>query len=85
MQMSDPSERLAHLSDEQLAADPRLGMRRLDFEFLLQQESFGTAAMIVTEFTATIQRLDAAETINAQRQVSAILLRNEFRDFPTRR
>jgi len=43
--MSEPQE----LSEEQLATDPRIGMRRLTFEFLLQQEYFGTPTMMVAE------------------------------------
>ena len=50
--MTDPLNELTDLSDEQLAADPHIGMRRLAFEFLLQQEYFGTAAMMVAEFIA---------------------------------
>ena len=37
-------------------------MRRLAFEFLPQQEYFGTAAMMVSEFIATIQRIETAES-----------------------
>lgn len=36
-------------------------MRRPAFEFLLQQQNFGAAAMMVAEFIATIQRIEAAE------------------------
>jgi len=45
-------------SEEQLATDPRIAMRRMTFEFLLQQEYFATAAMMVAEFIGTIQRLE---------------------------
>lgn len=74
---------LTELSDEQLAVDLRIGMRRLAFAFLLQQEYFGTAAMMVAEFIATIQRLEAAESsgllsVPSVKQ-AAILWRNEIR------
>jgi hypothetical protein len=52
---------ISELTEEQLATDPRVGMRKLAFEFLLQQEYFGTASMMVAEFIGTIQRLEAAE------------------------
>ena len=76
---------LTELSEEQLVADPRIGMRRLAFEFLLQQEYFGTAAMMVAEYIGTIQRLEAAEnsgnlSLPSVRQ-AAILWRNEIRGF----
>ncbi len=83
--MSDPPDELADLSEEQLAADPRIGMRRLTFEFLLQQEYFGTAAMMVAEYIATIHQLEAAESsgnLSAQSVKSAaILWRREIRGF----
>ncbi len=83
--MRDTSEELTYLSDEQLAADPRILMRRLAFEFLLQQEYFGTAAMMVADFIATIQRLEAAESSGQLSTPSvkqaAILWRNEIRGF----
>ncbi|MEZ6035208.1 MAG: hypothetical protein R3C17_19110 [Planctomycetaceae bacterium] len=60
--MTEPLVNLTDLSEEQLAADPRIGMRRLAFEFLLQQEYFGTAAMMVAEYIATIQRIEAVES-----------------------
>ena len=47
--MTEPLVSMTDLSDEQLAADPRVGMRRLAFEFLLQHVYFGTAAMMVAE------------------------------------
>ena len=59
--MTEPPVNLTELSDEQLASDPRIGMRRLAFEFLLQHEYFGTAAMMVAEFIATVQRLEEIE------------------------
>ena len=49
-QMTEPLNELADLSEEQLAADPRIGMRRLTFEYLLHHEYFGTAAMMVAEY-----------------------------------
>ena len=83
--MIEPINELADLSEEQLAADPRIGMRRLAFEFLLQQEYFGTAAMMVAEYIGTIRRLEAAEnsgnlSLPSVRQ-AAILWRNEIRGF----
>ena len=85
VEMSDPLNELTDLSEEQLAADPRIGMRRLAFEFLLQQEYFGTAAMMVAEFIGTIQRLEVAENSGnlslPSVQAAAILWRNEIRGF----
>ena len=80
--MTDP---LTDLTEEQLVADPRIGMRRLAFEFLLQQEYFGTAATMVAEFIATIQRIEAAENsgnLSAPSVKSAAFLwRNEIKGF----
>ena len=60
-------------------------MRRLTFEFLLQQEYFGTAAMMVAEYIAHIQRLEAAESsgnLSAPNVKSAaILWRREINGF----
>ena len=85
VEMSDPLNELTDLSEEQLAADPRIGMRRLAFEFLLQQEYFGTAAMMVFEFIATIQRIEATENSGnlslPSVKAAAILWRNEMRGF----
>ena len=83
--MIEPINELADLSEEQLAADPRIGLRRLAFEFLLQQEYFGTAAMMVAEYIGTIQRLEAAENSGnlslPSVKTAAILWRNEIRGF----
>lgn len=83
--MAEPLNEITDLSDEQLAADPRIGMRRLAFEFLLHQEYFGTAAMMVADFIATIQRLEAAESSSLLSTLSvkqaAILWRNEIKGF----
>lgn len=46
--MTEPE--LTDLTEEQLAADPRIGMRKIVFEFLLHQQYFGAAAMMVAEF-----------------------------------
>lgn len=46
--MNEPE--LSDLSEEQLAADPRIGMRKLAFEILLQEGYFGAAVMMVGEF-----------------------------------
>jgi hypothetical protein len=77
--------KLSDLTEEQLAADPRIGMRRLAFEFLLQQEYFGTAAMMVAEFIATIQRIEDAESsgnLSPQSVKSAAnLWQNEIKGF----
>jgi hypothetical protein len=85
VEMSAPLNELTDLSEEQLAADPRIGMRRLAFEFLLQQESFGTAAMMVFEFIATIQRIEATENSGnlslPSVKAAAILWRNEISGF----
>ena len=76
---------LQDLTEEQLATDPRVGMRRLAFEFLLQQEYFATAAMMVAEFIGTIQRLEAAESSGnlsvPSVKAAAILWRNEVKGF----
>ena len=83
--MTEPLDKLTDLSEEQLAADPRIGMRRLAFEFLLQQEYFGTAAMMVAEYIGTIRRLEAAENSGnlslPSVKAAAILWRNEIRGF----
>ena len=79
------SDELADLSEEQLAVDPRIGMRRLVFEFLLHQQYFGTAAMMVAEFNASIQRIEAAENSGnlsvSSVKTAAILWRNEIKGF----
>jgi len=76
---------LQDLSEEQLATDPRIGMRRLAFEFLLQQEYFATAAMMVAEFIGAIQRLEAAESSGnlslPSVKAAAILWQNEVKGF----
>ena len=83
--MTEPPFNLTDLSEEQLAADPRIGMRRLAFEFLLQQEYFGTAAMMVAEYIATIQRIEAVESSGQlstpSAKQAAILWRNEIKGF----
>ena len=60
-------------------------MRRLAFGFLLQQDYFGTAAMMVAEFTGTIQRIEAAENSGKLSIPSAkaaiILWPNEIKGF----
>ncbi len=60
-------------------------MRKLAFEFLLQQEYYGTAAMMVAEFIGTIQRLEAVENSGKLSvpsvKAAAILWRNEIRGF----
>ena len=83
--MTEPLTPLADLTEEQLATDPRIEMRRLAFEFLLQQEYFGTAAMMVAEFIATIQVIEAAENsgyLTVPRvKDAAVLWRNEIKGF----
>lgn len=83
--MTDSLNELTDLSDEQLAADPRIGLRRLTFEFLLQQEYFATAAMMVAEFIGHIQRLEEAESSGhlfvSSVKSAAILWRNEIKGF----
>jgi hypothetical protein len=59
--MTEPMTELADLSDEQLAIDPRVGMLRIAFEFLIQQQYFGAAATMVAEHLAHIHRIEAAE------------------------
>lgn len=83
--MDVPLNELADLTEDQLASDPRIEMRRLAFEFLLQQEYFGTAAMMVAEFIATIHRIEAAENSGhlpvTSVRAAAILWRREIRGF----
>ena len=83
--MTERPDGLTDLSKEQLAADPRIGMRRLTFEFLLQQEYFGTAAMMVAESIGQIQRLEAAESSGhlsvPSLKSAAILWRREVKGF----
>lgn len=81
--MDEPG--LSDLTEEQLAVDPRIEMRRLAFEFLLQQEYFSTAAMMVAEFITTIRRLEAAESpghlsVSSVKSAS-ILWQNEIKVF----
>ena len=79
------SDELTDLSEEQLAVDPRIGMRRLAFEFLLQQEYFSTAATMVAEFIVQVQRLEAAESSGnlsvPSLRSAAIVWRREVRGF----
>ena len=83
--MTDPLNELSDLTEVQLATDPRIGMRRLAFEFLLHQEYFGAAAMMIAEFIASIQRLEAAENSGnlsvPSVKTAAILWRNEIKGF----
>ena len=76
---------LQELTEEQLAADPRIAMRRMTFEFLLQQEYFTTAAMMVAEYIGTVQRIESAESSGTLSPPSvkqaAILWRNEIKGF----
>ena len=76
---------LTDLTEEQLAADPRIEMRKLAFEFLLHQQYFGAAAMMVAEFIASIQRIEAAENSGhlpvPSAKTAAILWRNEIKGF----
>ena len=60
--MTDPVGELSDMTEQQLASDPRIGIRRLVFEFLLRQEYFGAAAMMVAEFLSHIHRIEAAES-----------------------
>jgi hypothetical protein len=83
--MTEPLNELPDLTEAQLATDPRIGMRRLSFEFLLQQEYFGTAATMVAEFMSHVQRIEAAESsgnlsVPSVKQ-AAILWRNEIKGF----
>jgi hypothetical protein len=83
--MAQPLVQLQDLSDEQLACDGRVGMQRLLLEFLLQQEYFTTAAMMIAEYIASIQRLEEIERSGLLSTPSikqaAILWRNEVRGF----
>jgi hypothetical protein len=85
MKRNGPLATLHELSEEQLASDPRIAMRKLAFEFLLQQGYFATAATMVVEFIGTIQRLETAESSGnlsvPSVKAAAILWRNEVRGF----
>jgi hypothetical protein len=76
---------LHEMTEEQLASDPRVAMRKLAFEFLLQQEYFATAATMVAEFIGTIQRIEAAESSGnlsvPSVKAAAVLWRNEIKGF----
>jgi hypothetical protein len=48
--------------DDRSATNPRVLMLRLVFEFLLQQNYFGAAAMMVAEHLGQIHRIEAAES-----------------------
>jgi hypothetical protein len=60
--VSNTVSELPDLSDEQLATDPRVGMLKIAFEFLMQQGYFSAAAMMVAEHIRHIQRIEAAES-----------------------
>lgn len=81
----DEPPTLPELTEEQLAADPRIAMRRMTLEFLIQQEYFTTAAMMVAEYIGTVQRIEAAESSGNLSPPSvkqaAILWRNEIKGF----
>jgi hypothetical protein len=83
--MTDPLNELTDLTEDQLAADPRIGMRKIVFEFLLHQQYFGAAAMMVAEFIASIQQIEAAENSGnlsvPSVKTAAILWRNEIKGF----
>lgn len=46
----------------QLQNDPRIGMLKIAFEFLLQQQYFGAAATMVAEHLHQIHGIEAAES-----------------------
>jgi hypothetical protein len=79
------SEPLSDLSDDELATDPRVGMLKIVFEFLLQQGYFAAAAMMVAEHISHIQRIDAAESSGnlsvPSVKTAAIIWRREIRGF----
>ena len=52
---------MSNSTDDQSATNPRVLMLRLVFEFLLQQNYFGAAAMMVAEHLGQIHRIEAAE------------------------
>ena len=83
--MPEPLNELTDLTEEQLAADPRIGMRKIVFEFLVHQQYFGAAAMMVAEFIASIQRIEATENSGhlpvPSSKTAAILWRNEIKGF----
>jgi len=85
MNENQPTTAPQDLTEEQLATDPRIAMRRMTFEFLLHQEYFASAAMMVAEFIQTIQRLEAAESSGnlslPSVKAAAILWRNEVKGF----
>ena len=53
---------MTNSADDRSATDPRVLMLRLVFEFLLQQNYFGSAAMMVAEHLSQILRIEAAES-----------------------
>ena len=76
---------LTDLTNEHLAADPRIGLPQLPTVFLLQPENFGAAAMIAAEFTSTIQRIEFTENSEHLSVLSVttatILRRNKIKGF----
>ena len=83
--MDEPE--LNDLIEERLAADARIGMRKLVFEVLPQQEYFNAAAMMVAEYFIFIQRIEAGENSgnlsHSSVKAAAILGRNEIKGFNT--
>jgi len=47
---------------DDIANDPRVGLLRLAFDFLIQQQYFGSAAMMVAEYIGHIKRIENAES-----------------------
>jgi hypothetical protein len=79
------SEPLSDLSDDELASDPRVGMLKIVFEFLLQQGYFAAAAMMVAEPISHIQRIEAAEGSGnlsvPSVKTAAVIWQREFNGF----
>ena len=47
---------------DDFANDPRVGLLRLTFDFLIQQQYFGSASMMVAEYIGHIRRIENAES-----------------------
>jgi len=79
---------LPDLTEEQLAADPRAGLLRLVFGFLLQQDCYCAAAMLVAERIHQIRRIEQAESSGnlsvPSVKSASVIWRHEVRGFKYR-
>lgn len=76
---------LSDLTPDPVANDPRVGMLKIVFEFLLQQHYFCAAATMVAEHLRQIQRIEAAESSgrlsSASVKTASVIWQNEVQGF----